>query len=154
MLKKERKKLIINYRFSVGQALYKFDNSIISYPFYLNQLGFEDKRWHKDFLSDQRLEGFKQILHDFEFVVDDFFRGKCDKLKEFAELEKSVTSELDRNILIERGIRIDKVVIEKARQEFRMKELQMCLDTYRLVENAALLLDLDRKIMEYCVRNL
>ena len=73
--KKERKKFIIDYRFSIGQALYKFDNSIISHPFYLNQLGFEDKRWHKDFLSDQRLEGFKQILHDFEFVVDDFFQG-------------------------------------------------------------------------------
>jgi hypothetical protein len=152
--KKERKKFIIDYRFSIGQALYKFDNSIISHPFYLNQLGFENRRWHKDFLSDQRLEGFKQILHDFEFVVDDFFKGECNKLKEFAELEKSVTSELDRNILIERGVRIDKVVIEKARQEFRIKELKMCLDSYSLVENVNLLLDLDKKIIEYCKRNI
>lgn len=152
--KKERKKFIIDYRFSIGQALYKFDNSIISHPFYLNQLGFENKRWHGDFLSDQRLEGFKQILHDFEFVVDDFFKGECNKLKEFAELEKSVTSELDRNIFIERGIRFDKVVIEKARQEFRIKELKMCLETYGFVENVNLLLDLDKKIIEYCKRNL
>lgn len=152
--KKDRKKFIIDYRFSIGQALYKFDDSIISHPFYLNQLGFENKRWHKDFLSDQRLEGFKQILHDFEFVVDDFFKGECNKLKEFAELEKSVTLELDRNILIERGIRIDRVVIEKARQEFRVKELKMCLDTYSLVENENLLVSLDKKIIEYCKRNL
>lgn len=152
--KKERKQFIIDYRFSIGQALYKFDNSIISHPFYLNQLGFENKIWHKDFLSDQRLDGFKQILHDFEFVVDDFFKGECNKLKEFAELEKSVTSELDRNILIERAIRFDKVVIEKARQEFRAKELKMCLDTYSLVGDQNLIADLDKKIIEYCKRNL
>lgn len=152
--KKDRKKFIIDYRFSIGQALYKFDESIISHPFYLNQLGFENKIWHKDFLSDQRLEAFKQILHDFEFVVDDFFKGECNKLKQFAELEKSVTSDLDRNILIERGVRIDKVVIEKARQEFRIKEFKTCLDTYSLVENVNLFLDLDKKIVEYCKRNL
>lgn len=152
--KKERKKFIIDYRFSIGQALYKFDDSIISHPFYLNQLGFENKIWHKDFLSDQRLEGFKQILQDFEFVVDDFFKGECNKLKEFAQLEKIVTSELDRNIFIERGVRFDKVVIEKARKEFRLKALKMCLDSYSLVENVNLLLDLDKKIIEYCNRNL
>jgi len=152
--KKDRKKFIIDYRYSIGQALYKFDNSIISHPFYLNQLGFENKVWHADFLSDQRLEGFKQILHDFEFVVDDFFNGECNKLKEFAELEKSITLELDRNILIERTIRIDRVIIEKARQQFRVKELKMCLDSYSLVENVNLIADLDHKIMEYCKRNL
>lgn len=152
--KNERKQFIIDYRFSIGQALYKFDDSIISHPFYLNHLGFENKRWHSDFLSDQRLEGFKQILRDFEFVVDDFFKGECNKLREFAELEKSITSELDRNILIERGIRFDNVVIEKARQEFRKKELKMCLDTFALVQNTDLLVDLDRKIIEYCHRNL
>lgn len=152
--KKDRKKFIIDYRFSIGQALYKFDNSIISHPFYLDQLGFENKVWHKDFLSDQRLEGFKQILHDFEFVVDDFFRGECNKLKEFAELEKTVTLELDRNILIERGIRIDKVIIEKARQQFRVKDLNTCLDSYSLVENVDLISELDNKIIAYCHRNL
>ena len=152
--KKERKQFIIDYRFSIGQALYKFDNSIISHPFYLNQLGFENKIWHKDFLSDQRLDGFRQILHDFEFVVDDFFKGECNKLREFAELEKSITSELDRNILIERAIRFDKIVIEKARQEFRGKELKECLDTYSMVANKELILDLDLKIMEYCKRNM
>lgn len=152
--KKERKQFIIDYRFSIGQALYKFDNSIISHPFYLNQLGFENKRWHNDFLSDQRLEGFKQILHDFEFVVDDFFKGECNKLKEFAQLEKAVTSDLDLNIVIERTIRFDKIAIEKARQEFRIKDLKMCLNTYSLVENVNLLLDIDKKIIEYCKRNL
>ncbi len=76
------------------------------------------------------------------------------QIKRVAELEKSVTSELDRNILIERTIRFDKIAIEKARQEFRIKELKMCLDTYSLVENVNLLLDLDRKIIEYCKRNL
>ena len=152
--KKERKKFIIDYRFSIGQALYKFDNSIISHPFYLDQLGFENKKWHKDFLSDQRLEGFKQILRDFEFVVDDFFKGECNKLREFAELEKTVTSELDRNILIERAVRFDNVVIEKARKEFRIKELKICLDTYSLVENVNSLLDFDKKIIEYCKRNI
>ena len=43
---------------------------------------------------------------------------------------------------------------EKARQEFRNKELKMCLDTYSLIENVNLLLDLDQKIIEYCKRNL
>ena len=148
--KKERKKFIIDYRFSIGQALYKFDNSIISHPFYLNKLGFENKIWHKDFLSDQRQVGFKQILHDFEFVVDDFFKGECNKLKEFAELEKSVNLELDRNILIERAMRIDKVIIEKAREQFSSKDFKTCLNSYSLLENVNLISDLDNKIIEYC----
>lgn len=150
----ERKKFIIDYRFSIGQVLYQFDDSIVSHRFYLDNLGFSDKKHKKAFLSDHNLEVFKDILHDFEYLVDDFFKGDCNKLKKIAELKDNTITEDDRKVRKENSIRIDTIKIEKARQEFRIKELKKCLDIYKFVDNRNLLVELDNKIIEYCKRNL
>ena len=152
--KNERKQFIIDYRFSIGQVLYQHDNSIISHPFYLDELGFANKKQHKDFISENKLEEFKHILHDLKYLVDDFFTGECIKLKEFSKLQDNIIKELDRQVRNETSIVNDKIRIDKARQRFRNKEHQKCLDTYKAVENNNLLVELDDKIIAYCTRNL
>ena len=96
---------------------------------------------------------FKHILHDFEYLVDDFFKGDCTKLKEIAELKDNTIAEVDRKFRKENRIRTDTNRIEKARQVFRITELKKCLAIYRFVDNKNLLADLDNKIIEYCKRN-
>lgn len=150
----ESKKFIIDYGFSIGQVLYEYDNSVVSHPFYLDNLGFADKKHKKDFLSDHNLEVFKNILHDFEYLVDDFFKGDCNKLKEIAELKDNTITEVDKKVRKENTIRIDTIKIEKARQQFRNKENKKCLDSYKFIDNRNLLVELDNKIIEYCKRNL
>ena len=150
----ERKKLIIDYRFDIGQVLYQYDNSVVSHPFYLDNLGFADKKHKKDFLSDHNLEVFNDILHDFEYLVDDFFKGECNKLKEIAELKDNSITEVDRKVRKENSIRIDTIRIEKAREEFRKKEFKISLDIYKFVDNRNLVAELDNKIIEYCMRNI
>lgn len=152
--KNESKKFIIDYSFSIGQTLYQYDNSIASHPFYLDHLGFADKKQHKDFQSDDQLAEFKHILHDFEYLTDDFFKGECNQLKKIAELQDNIITEIDRKVRKETSLRIDSFKIEKARQQFRNREYKKCLDIYRFVDNKNLLIELDNKIIEYCKRNL
>jgi hypothetical protein len=149
----ERKKFIIDYRFSIGQVLYAYDNSAASHPFYLDNLGFADKKHKKDFLSDHNLEVFEDILYDFEYLIHDFFKGDCSELKEIAALKDNTIQEVDRKVRKENSIRIDTIRIEKAREEFRIKELKKCLECYRFVDHRDLLAELDNKIIEYCKRN-
>lgn len=151
--KNENKQFIIDYRFSIGQVLYQYDNLILSHPFYLDQLGFADKKRHKDFIADNKLEEFKYILHDLKYLVDDFFTGECIKLKEFAKLQENIIIELDRKVRGETSIKNDIIRIEKARQKFRNKEFQKCLDTYKAIENNNLLTELDDNVIAYCKRN-
>ncbi len=151
--KNESKTFIIEYTFSIGQVLYQYDDLIVSHPFYLDQLGFGDKRWHKDFLSADHLPEFNHILHDFEYLVDDFFKGECNKLKEISKLQDTIITEVDRKIRKENSILIDNIRIEKARQLFRKKEFKKCLANYKFVDNKTLIKDLDIKIIEYCKRN-
>ncbi|MBP6758768.1 MAG: hypothetical protein KA133_05905 [Flavobacterium sp.] len=152
--KNESKKFIIDYRFSTGQILYQYGNCIVSHPFYLDNLGFTHKKKHNGFLQKQKLEAFNHILHDFEYLLDDFFKGECDKLKEISELQENIITEVDRKIRLENGIRLDNIRIEKARREFRNKEHLKCLDIYKFVDNRDLLVELDFKIMEYCNRHI
>jgi hypothetical protein len=152
--KKENKKFIIDHSFSIEQILYQCDDSIISHPFYLDHLGFSEKKMHKDFLQNRKIEAFNNILHDFEYLVDDFFKGECHKLKEISELQENIITEVDREIRKENSIRLDNIKIEKARREFRRKEYLQCLDVYKFIDNQYLLVELDFKIMEYCNRNL
>lgn len=151
--KHENKKFIIDYSFSIGQALYQYNDSIASHPFYLDQLGFADKKKHKDFLSDNQLAEFKYLLHDFEYLVDDFFKGDCNKLKAISELQDNIITELDRKLRKEKSIRFDDIRIERARQIFRKKEYKKCLNIYRFIDNKNLLEELDNRIIEFCERH-
>jgi len=151
--KNENKKFIIDYRFSIGQILYQYENSIASHPFYLDQLGFADKKQHNDFLSDNHLAEFKHILHDFEYLTDDFFKGECKKLKKISELQDNIITEVDRKARKENSLRVDILRIEASRQAFRTKEYKKCLDIYKFVDHKNLLMELDNKIIEYCKRH-
>jgi hypothetical protein len=152
--KNENKKFIIDYRFSTSQILYQFGNCIVSHPFYLDNLGFTKKKKHNGFLSNQKLEAFNHILHDFEYLLDDFFKGECFKLKKISELQENIITEVDRKIRLENGIRLDNIRIEKARREFRNKKHIICLDIYKFVDNKDLLIETDFKIMDYCNRHI
>lgn len=148
------KKFIIDYQFSIGQVLYQYDSSIASHPFYLNNLGFEDKKLHKGFISIVQLEEFNHILHDFEYLTDDFFKGECEKLQQISALKDNIITEVDRKIREEKSIQFDSFRIEKARQYFSRKEFQKCLDIYWFVDNKDLFGDLDNKAIEYCKRHI
>jgi len=152
--KNESKKFIIDYRFSVGQVLYQSDNAIASHPFYLDNLGFKDQKLHKGFISVIQLEEFNHILHDFEYLTDDFFKGECNKLQKISALKDNIITEVDRKVRKEKSNQFDSFRIEKARQYFSKKEFQKCLETYKFVDNKDLLGELDNKAIEYCKRHI
>jgi hypothetical protein len=152
--KNESKKFIIDYSFSIGQVLYQYDNAIASHTFYLDQLGFADKKLHKDFLSENQLAEFQHILHDFDYLLDDFFKGECNKLINISELTDNIITEVDRKSRKESSIQLERIRIEKARIEFRKKDLRKCLDIYKFVDNKNLIAELDNQIMAYCKRNM
>lgn len=152
--RKESKKFLIEYHFSFGQVLYQFEDAIASHPFYLDNLGFKDKKLHQNYISENQLEAFTHILHDFEYLIDDFFKGECVKLKEISKLQDYLISEADRTMRKEKSIRIDTMRIEQARLNFRKKEFNTCITNYRFVENRDLLGDLDTKIIEYSKRHI
>jgi hypothetical protein len=148
------KKFLIEFHFSIGLVLYQFENAIASHPFYLDQLGYKDKKLHSDYISENHPETFTRILHDFDFLVDDFFQGECLKLKEISKLQDNFITETERISRRKENIRIDNFRIEQARQEFRMKEFTNCIKNYSFVENIDLLVELDYKIIEFCKRHI
>ena len=152
--KNESKKFIIDYRYSIGQVLYQYDNSIASHPFYLDNLGFKDKKLHKGFISVIQPEEFNHILHDFEYLTEDFFKGECIKLQQISALKDNIINEVDRKIRKEKSIQLDSFRIEKARQYFTKKEFQKCLDMYKFVDNKDSCGELDYKAIEYCKRHI
>jgi hypothetical protein len=150
----ESKKFLVNYHFSFVQVHYQYENSVASHPFYLDQLGFADKKLHRDYTSNFQHDAFRNILHDFEYLIEDYFSGKCTRLIEISKLHDSIITEFDRNIREESNIRIDTIRIEKARQEFRKKEFNNCLKIYKVIDNRDLLGELDNKIIEFCKRHI
>lgn len=150
----ESKKFLINYHFSLGQVHYQYKNSIASHPVYLDHLGFAGKKLHKDYISVHQHDGFMNILHDFEFLIEDFFKGECIKLLEISKLQDSIITEFQGDIKKESIIRTDTLRIEKARQEFRMKEFKKCLNIYKAVDDRDILGELDDKIIEFCKRHI
>jgi hypothetical protein len=150
----EHKVIHFDYRFTYGQVLYQFKNSIVSHPFYLDELGFAAKAQHKEFLLENKLEAFKHILHDFNFLVDDFFEGGCTKLKEIAKLQDTIITGLDKKLREENILRLDNIRIDKARQVFRVKDFVKCMLIYNAVENKNLLQEVDNKIIAYCKRHI
>jgi hypothetical protein len=151
--KNNNKKFIIDYQSSLGQVLYQYENSIASHPFYLDNLGFEDNKQHKGFISTVQLQEFYHILHDFEYLTEDFFKGECRMLQRISTLKENVITEVDRNIRKVKSYQFDSFRIEKARQYFSKKEFQKCLDIYRFVDNKDLFGELDKKAIEYCKRH-
>ena len=148
------KKFILSYHPSIGQVIYQFDKAKIYHDFYLDQLGLAYKKKFQDFLSADKLLAFTHILHDFEFLVDDFFQGQCIKLKEFSKQQDNILADYNKKSHEEFSIRFDKIRIETARDEFGRKDFKKTMGIYSKVENKNLLNDLDKNIIAYCKRHI
>lgn len=151
--KNGRKQFIIGYRFSIGELGYQFDNFQVGHSFYLDHLGFADKRQFPDFQSDDKLLAFRHILHDLDFLTDDFFKGSCDKLVEAAKLQDKFVKEHNAKAQEDYNNHFDQMKIDRARHKFKEKDYKGSLDIYKTVEHKNLLNDLDKKTIEYCKRH-
>ena len=144
------KKFIVNYRFSIGQVIYQHDFSTVCHDFYLDQLGLADKKKIPDFHSEDQLIAFRHLLHDFEFLVEDFFEGQCLKLREFSKLQDNIITGYGATAHEEYYLQSDKERIEEARQKFKNKNFERSIEIYQAIECKGLLNDLDNKIIEFC----
>ena len=149
-----QKKFIIGYRFSIGELGYQFDNFKVGHTFYLDHLGFADKKQFPDFQSDDKLLAFRHILHDFEFLLEDFFIGSCDQLIEAAKLQDKSIKEHNEKSQQEYNNQFDRMDIEQARQKFKEKDYKRCLEIYMTIEHKNLFSDFDKKTIEYCKKHI
>jgi len=147
--KKERKEFILGYHCSIGQVIYQFDKLAVSHDFYLNKLGFAKEKQFQDIQSEYKSLAFQNLLHDFNFLVDDFFAGECVKLKEIAILQDNIIKEYDKKAREGYNIEFDKLRIDKARQEFKNRNFKKSIELYKSVESVDLINDLDRRIIEF-----
>ncbi len=150
--KNKQKKFSIKYRTSIRQVIYQFDNSKVCHDFYLDKLGLADKMQLIDFQPDNELLSFKHILDDFEFLVEDFFDGKCVKLQEFSKLEENVIFTHNAKLREAYNFKYDTLRIDSARQLFNKKDFKKSMEIYNTVERKSRFNDLDNKIIAYCVR--
>ena len=146
---KGHKKFIIGYRFSIGELGYQFNDFRVGHTFYLDHLGFADKKQFPDFQSDDKLLAFRHILHDLEFLVEDFFEGSCDQLIEAAKLQNKFIKEHNEKSQIEYNYQFDRMDIEEARQKFKEKNYKKCLEIYMKIKHKNLLSDFDKKAINY-----
>lgn len=153
IFKNGRKKFIIGYRFSIGELDYQFEDYIVGHTFYLDHLGLSDKKQFPDFQSEDKLLAFRHILHDFNFLVEDFFQGTCDKLVEAAKLQTKFIKEHNEKAQEEYKNHSDQMKIESARHKFKEKDYKGTLVIYKTVVQKTLLSDLDKKTIEYCERH-
>ncbi|HEX7413041.1 MAG TPA: hypothetical protein VF411_03265 [Bacteroidia bacterium] len=148
--KNGRKEFIVKHVPPIRQVFYQFDKSKLYHNFYLNQLGFAKQNKFINFRREDNLTSFTDILHDFEFLIDDFFQGECIKLQEFAKINDKILTEYNQKAHEEFSVHFDKLKIKTAKEAYRKKELKKCLGIYKKVENKRLLSAIDEKIIEYC----
>lgn len=147
------KKFVLGYRYSIGELYYQFETFKVGHTFYLDHLGFADKKQFPDFQSDDKLLAFRHVLHDLNFLVDDFFVGSCTKLIEAANLQDKFVKEHNAKAQEEYDNHFDKVIIERARQKFKDKEYKKTLEIYATVVHKNLLNAVDKKTIAYCERH-
>ena len=144
------KKFVIGYRYSIGELYYQFENFKVGHTFYLDHLGFADKKQFPDFQSDDKFLAFRHILHDLDFLVDDFFVGSCTKLIEASKIQDKFIKEHNAKAQEEYDNHFDKVIIDRARQKFKVKEYKKTLEIYETVVHKNLLSEVDKKTIAYC----
>lgn len=149
IFKNTPKKFIVSYSFSIGQVIYQYNHSRINHNFYLDKLGYKDEKKFPDFQFDDKLLSFKNILLDFQYLVDDFFNGSCNQLTEFAKLRDELLKAQE-----EFEYKFDLIKIEQARTKFRMKAYKNSLEIFQAINHKTLLNDLDKKIIDFCGRHL
>jgi hypothetical protein len=152
--KNRLKEFILGYDFSIGQIVYQFDKLSVGHDFYLDHLGYTNEKKFTDVHREDKLLSFRCLRHDFDFLIDDFFRGECIKLKEISTLQDNIILEYDKVFRQEFNQSFDNLMIEKARNEFRMKNFEKCLEIYERVCCKESMNDLDFKIVEYSGRHI
>lgn len=148
------KEFHLGYDFSIRHVVYQFDSFAVSHDFYLNKLGFADKKMFNGAQTDDELFAFSNILHDFNFLVNDFFKGECIRLKEISRFRENIIAEYGKKAPDDYNLEFDKLRIERARQEFRSKNFPQSLEIYRSIEYKELLNALDEKLIEFCTRQI
>lgn len=146
--KNGHKKIVIGYRFSVGQLDYRYDDSVVGHDFYLKQLGHAETMKFPDFQSDDKLESFRHILADFQLLKSDFFNGDCKELIRIVKIQKAAIEKEGNKRQVEYDDHFDHAIILRARREFKEKKFKESAMTYKTVRNAELLTDLDKKILK------
>ncbi|QEC57128.1 hypothetical protein [Flavisolibacter ginsenosidimutans] len=152
--KKNNKKFILGYRYSIGYVIYQCDESQVSHDFYLNGLGFAEQKQFPDFQSDDKLLAFHHVLHDFQYLINDFFAGECLQLKFLAKQQMEQLEERIRKSKEEGKYQFDRLKIERARQAFKKKDYHQCYETYRGIEYREILTELDKKTIAYCRKHI
>jgi len=152
--KNERKEFILGYHFSVGQIVYQFDNLSVGHDFYLDKLGFGNKKKFQDVQTEDKLLPFQNLLSDFDYLVEDFFKGECLRLKEYSKLQDNIIKEYDQKAREGYNRQFDELRIEQARAEFKNKNYKMCIELYMSIDFKSLMNDLDGKLIEFCKRHL
>ena len=148
------KEFHLGYHFSIGHVVYQFENCAESHHFYLNKLGFADKKLFNDIQTANKLLAFSNIRQDFNYLVDDFFKGECIRLKEISKLQDNIIAEYDKKARDGYNLEFDKLRIEKARQEFSNKKFQKSLEIYRSIDYKELMNELDEKLIEFCLHHI
>jgi hypothetical protein len=146
----EKKKFIIGYRFSVGRLDYHFDNSVVMHNFYLDGLGYADKRQYPNPQSEDLQTSFRHILADFEYLKNDFFVGQCVELKKIAISQTKYYEELQAKLYADEELKNDKKIIDKAREQFKLKKYKNCMDIYKTVSKSYLLTEFDKTTLQRC----
>ena len=148
------KEFIIGYRYSIGELAYQFNNFKVEHSFYFDHLGLKNKQQFPDFQSDDKLITFRHVLHDLEYIVDDFFVGSCSKLIEASKLHDEFVQKNYEKAQKEYNNSFDKTKIAQARQKFKKKDYKVSLEIYQTVQHKTLFTDLDKKTIEYCERHI
>ncbi|GAB3863850.1 hypothetical protein GCM10028824_00620 [Hymenobacter segetis] len=148
------KKFVIGYRFSIGYVIYQYCDYTVNHSYYLDGLGYAEQKQFPGFQSEDKLRPFRYILHDFDFLINDFFAGDCSELKIIAKQQKESIEECNRNAQEEYKYHHDKLNIYKARQEFKDKNYKTSLTIYNEIEYPEILSDFDRKAISYCKNHL
>ena len=151
--KKETKQFILGYDYSIGQVVYQYESLAVSHDFYLDKLGYTFMKKFQEVQTEDKCLSFTNILYDFKFLVDDFFNGECIRLKEIARLQDNIITEYDKKAREGINAGFDKMRIEKARHEFRLKNFSKSLEIYKSVEFENLINDLDKNIIAFCERH-
>ena len=133
----------------MNQKFVKRIGSLNSILFFI--IGFADKMLFNNIQTEDKLLAFSNIRQDFNYLVDDFFKGECERLKEISKLHDNIIAEYDKEARDGYNLEFDKLRIEKARQEFSSKNFKKCIEIYKSIDYKELINELDKKVIEFCL---
>lgn len=103
-----------------------------------------------DFQCDDKLQTFRNVLHDLDLIKNDFFEGDCNELVRIEKLQVCYIKELENESEIKENNSSDILKISRAREKFKAREYEKTLKIYESVINKNLLTDFDLRTIDYC----